>query len=225
MLVLTLFTVLAALAADKKLVAAQSHPDTFYPHNTSSLEGFWASGRGDVRTGDGFANPINRTFNYPPNAGLSVSFDNSGWFELSRYRYLPNGKDPNCIKGIIGWMHGTYEINSNGSLTMYPLEDGFQQVQDPCAGKSFQNFIETYNTSEVYQKWQIYEDSSAGTMARLYQYDSSPLPPMKRLSETPNMLPRQKLANATGTTNDNTTSDATTVTRRSLFSLLLWGSN
>jgi hypothetical protein len=73
MIASSLFVVLAALAAEHQFAAAQ-YPTTFGPGgNVSSLEGLWSSGSGAVLTGDGFANPMNRSFTYPDTAGVAVS--------------------------------------------------------------------------------------------------------------------------------------------------------
>ncbi|KAH8829798.1 ROT1 protein [Flagelloscypha sp. PMI_526] len=216
MIASSLFVVLAALAAEHQFAAAQ-YPTTFGPGgNVSSLEGLWSSGSGAVLTGDGFANPMNRSFTYPDTAGVAVSFTNDGWFELSRYRFISNGSEPTCIKGVIGWLHGEYKTFPNGSLHLYPLEDGFQQIQDPCAAVS--NFIENYNGTEYYTAWQVYQDTSKGLTARLYQFDGQPYPPMQQRSATPNMLPKQKLANATSTASNGgsgSSSSGSGVSRRS----------
>ncbi|TEB19338.1 hypothetical protein FA13DRAFT_1740702 [Coprinellus micaceus] len=89
------------------------------------------------------------------------------------------GSDPTCITGVIGWVHGKYTLNANGSIWMRPFGDGidnfgdgFQQVQDPCAAVS--NFIESYNETEYYKGWRIFNDPSAGPKLHLFQFDGSP---------------------------------------------------
>lgn len=103
------------------------------------------------------------------------------------------------------WVHGTYTLNPNGSITTTPFGDGYQQVQDACAAVS--NFIQPYNDTEYYQQWRIFQDPTTGPHLNLYQFDGSPLAPQFLISTTPNMLPTQRLRNVT-----------TTVTRRSLSS-------
>jgi len=104
------------------------------------------------------------------------------------------GSEPTCITGVIGWSHGTYSPNTNGSMSMTPLPDGFQQVQDPCAAIS--NFIEDYRvTLELYQQWLIFDDPQQGPKLHMFQFDGSPLAPMFKVSDQPIMLPTQLLRN------------------------------
>ncbi|KAH9068489.1 hypothetical protein EDB83DRAFT_2376830 [Lactarius deliciosus] len=39
-----------------------------------------------------------------------------------------NGSSPQCITGVINWVHGTFTYNSDGSMTMYSFGNGFQQI-------------------------------------------------------------------------------------------------
>jgi hypothetical protein len=104
-----------------------------------------------------------------------------------------SGSEPTCITGIINWSHGKYTLQPNGSITMEPFNDGFQQIQDPCAAVS--NFIEEYNNTELYRNWRIFEDRRDGYKLHLFQFDGAPLAPMFQVSVTPNMLPTQQLRN------------------------------
>jgi len=172
-------------------------------HNATSLTGTWSSGSRHVLTGPSFANPAKQTFNYPPTTGLSYSFTDNGFYEISRYRFIGNGTQPACIVGVIGWVHGRYTLNANGSITMTPFGDGFQQIQDPCAAVS--NFIELYNQTEHYTSWRIFTDPVDGYKLHLFQYDGAPVPPQFQVSTQPNMLPTQLLRNvsAPGLTSQN----------------------
>jgi hypothetical protein len=160
-------------------------------HNATTIVGTWSSGSKAVLTGAGFADPANMTFNYPPTTGISYSFSSDGFYEISRYRFNANGSEPTCITGVIVWVHGMYTLNANGSISMVPLGDGFQQVQDPCAATS--NFIQTYNLTEYYQSWRIFQDPTQGFKLHMFQFDGSPLAPQFLVSATPNMLPTQNL--------------------------------
>lgn len=95
----------------------------------------------------------------------------------------------------MNWVHGQYTLVSNGSITMTPFGDGFQQIQDPCGANS--NFIELYNDTELYLSWQIFMDPTDGPKLHLFQFDGSPVAPQFQLSATPNMLPTQLLRNVT----------------------------
>jgi hypothetical protein len=164
-------------------------------HNATGIGGTWSSGAQNVMTGPGFANPANLSFTYPATTGVSYSFTNDGFYEISRYRFTSNGSQPTCITGVVVWVHGTYTLNPNGSISMVPLGDGYQQVQDPCAAVS--NFIQPYNDTEYYVSWRIYEDPNTGFHLHLFQFDGSPLAYMYQVSKTPNMLPTQLLRNVT----------------------------
>lgn len=137
------------------------------------------------------------------------------------------GSEPTCITGIIGWVHGKYELLGNGSIVMHPLGDGFQQVQDPCAAVS--NFIEPYNLTELYQSWRIFQDPQTSEFKlHLFMFNGAPLAPQFRVSDTPNMLPTQLLRNVsepvkTSTTNGLTTQNALAINRGERRMSLGWG--
>jgi hypothetical protein len=167
-------------------------------HNATSISGTWSTGSQAVVTGAGFANPANESFIYPKTTGVSYSFTDDGFYEIARYRFVSNGSEPTCITGVIGWVHGTYDLLANGSIIMTPFGDGYQQIQDPCAAVS--NFVEVYNDTELYQSWRIFQDPVTGYKLHLFQFDGSPVAPQFQVSVTPNMLPTQLLRNVTTTT-------------------------
>ena len=111
------------------------------------------------------------------------------------FNFPPPGSDPTCITGVVVWVHGTYTLNPNGSITATPFGDGYQQVQDPCAAVS--NFIQLYNDTELYQSWRIFLDPQSGPHLNLYEFDNSPLPPMFQITTSPMMLPTRLLRNVT----------------------------
>lgn len=187
-----------ALASLAQLSAAQDDQGPIVydaEHNATTIYGTWSSGSQAVRTGDGFCDPTKLTFNYPKNTGVSYSFSIDGFYEIARYRFNANGSDPTCITGVIAWVHGTYELNANGSIWMRPFGDGFQQIQDPCAAVS--NFIETYNETEYYRGWRIFRDPTAGPKLHLFQHDGAPVAPMFQVSTQPTMFPTRLLRNNT----------------------------
>lgn len=118
-----------------------------------------------------------------------------GFYEIARYRFTGNGTQPNCITGVVNWVHGTYDLVSNGSIVMTPFGDGFQQIQDSCAAVS--NFIETYNDTELYNSWRIFTDPVDGYKLHLFNFDNSAVAPQFQVSTTPNMLPTHSLRNST----------------------------
>ncbi|KAI0049460.1 hypothetical protein FA95DRAFT_1463448, partial [Auriscalpium vulgare] len=167
-------------------------------HNATPISGTWSSGSKAVVTGAGFANPANMSFIYAKTTGVSYSFTDDGYYEIARYRFNGNGSQPNCITGVISWAHGEYTLQANGSITMIPFGDGYQQVQDPCAAES--NFIEPYNSTELYVSWQIFLDPTDGPKLHLFGFDGTPVAPQFQVSQTPNMLPTQALRNVTAAT-------------------------
>jgi len=155
-------------------------------------------------TGPGFADPANSSFFYPATTGVSYSFTSDGFFEVARYRFNGNGSEPTCITGVLNWIHGEYTLEPNGSITLQPFNDGYQQIQDPCAAVS--NFVEDYNDTEIYEQWRIFQDPVQGYKLHLFQFDGSPLAPQFQVSTTPNMLPTQQLRNLPKNTTSTTSS-------------------
>jgi len=186
--------VLAALAP---FTQAQFDQPIVYDaeHNATSIVGTWSSGSRAVQTGPGFTNPANMTFTYPRTTGVSYSFSQDGFYEIARYRFFGNGSHPTCITGVIGWVHGKYELLINGSIVLRPFGDGYQQIQDPCAAVS--NFIEPYNMTEFYRNWRIFQDPTDGYKLHLFGFDGAPLAPQFQISTTPTMLPTRLLRNVT----------------------------
>jgi Chaperone for protein-folding within the ER, fungal len=110
----------------------------------------------------------------------------------------PTGSSPNCITGVMNWVHGTFTFNTNGSLTLFPFGDGFQQIQGACLANS--DFIEGYNDTELYQSWHIYMDPTDGPKLHLFGFDGAPVTPMFLYSQSPSMLPTQSLRNVSAAT-------------------------
>ncbi|CAA7261559.1 unnamed protein product [Cyclocybe aegerita] len=197
MIFTTLFAmVLASLAPTVSAQLDANGPIRYdLEHNVTTIVGTWSTGSKAVVTGSGFANPAQMTFTYPKTTGVSYSFSDDGFYEIARYRFNGNGSEPTCITGVIGWVHGRYTLNANGSITMTPFEDGYQQIQDPCAAVS--NFIESYPYREYYIGWRIFRDPTAGPKLHLFQFDGVPVAPQFLVSTTPNMLPTRNLRNTT----------------------------
>ena len=78
---------------------------------------------------------------------------------------------------------------------MVPFGDGFQQIQDPCAPVS--NFIETYNFTELYREWRIFNDATDGYKLHLFQFDGAPVAPQYLMNVNPIMHPTRALRNDT----------------------------
>jgi hypothetical protein len=97
------------------------------------------------------------------------------------------------VIGTVVWAHGHYAALDNGSLVLTPNGDGYQQVQSPCTHDS--NFIQNYNFTETMSAWRIFADPTFGPKLHLFQEDGTPVAPLFRLSEQPNMLPKEQLRN------------------------------
>lgn len=189
-----------ALIADRTAFVAGQ--DLSAANNVTDLEGTWTSNP-SVQTGGSFCTPAEMKFNYPNNTGISYSFTNTGFFEEAQYRYDSNASNPACIQAKIFWQHGTYKLNANGSITLFPFaSDGRIQVQDPCAATT--NIITYYNQQTLYADWGITIDTSTGNyMLKLNRFDGAKMPYMFLVAKPPNMLPTQVLtgSNASGQTN------------------------
>lgn len=189
---------LASLALIPQGARAQGNLDAI--NNITSLSGTWSSGSGGVQTGGSFCNPQNFSFTYPTTTGISYSFTDDGFFEEAQYRYNSNPADPRCITAFILWQHGRYQLNNNGSLTLYPFSaDGRIQVQDPCAAVT--NLITYYDQTTFFSDWGIQVDSIKQQYAlQLSAFDGKLLAPLYQVANPPNMLPTVILTgvNATG---------------------------
>lgn len=118
---------------------------------------------------------------------------NTGFYEEAQYRYTANASNPACIQAYILWQHGTYTLNDNGSISLYPFgSDGRIQVQDPCAATT--NIITYYDQFTWYADWGITIDTTtANYVLRLNRFDGAKMPPMYLTAKPPNMLPTQIL--------------------------------
>ncbi|ODO05407.1 hypothetical protein L198_02100 [Cryptococcus wingfieldii CBS 7118] len=181
-------------------VSAQG--DLSVANNVTDLEGTWSSNSA-VSTGGNVVIPSEMTFNYPNNSGISYSFTNDGYFEELVYQYNSNSSNPACIQAYIYWQHGTYELNNNGSMTLYPFSsDGRIQVQDPCAATT--NIITYYSNQVMFTDWGITVDPSNGRyVLQMNAFDQAKIARMYLIAKPPNMLPTQYITgtNATGQTN------------------------
>ncbi|PLW11861.1 hypothetical protein PCANC_16097 [Puccinia coronata f. sp. avenae] len=195
---------LLALSSFVFLASAQHDMNS----NVTDLSGTWSSGWGAVRTGAGFANPVNFSFTYPPTSGISMSFTSDGYWEEAQYRFVSNGTRPNCVKAIVLWQHGRYTLESNGSLTTQPIEaDGRIQIQDPCAAQT--SIITYYYQPGLYQTWQIYNDAHHNTYnLQLQAFDNALFPRLYLVTRPPDMLPTNQLTTTKSKKSKRSMSDA-----------------
>ncbi|KZV99900.1 hypothetical protein EXIGLDRAFT_605104 [Exidia glandulosa HHB12029] len=174
------------------LVLAQDDPIRYdLEHNATTLIGTWSSGAGLVQTGPvrNFCSPANKTFNPPPVAGISYSFDGDGNFEQVEYRFGSNPAKPACPNATLLFQHGKYQLLPNGSIILDPIpEDGLVQTQSPCTAHS--STIQQFNVTVLFKEWRIFFDPlSQGYHLHLFRFDGAPLNKMILRYETPIMHP------------------------------------
>lgn len=124
-------------------------------------------------------------FNYPPVAGISFSFTDTGYFEQAEFRFVSNASSPHCIQAVVIWQHGTYQVNSNGSLTTSSdvfAGDGRIQVQDACASVS--SVITYYNQPGLYSSY-VTGPWRGKNMLQLQAFDGSLMPRMYQVATDP----------------------------------------
>ncbi|BDD56192.1 Reversal of tor2 lethality [Monascus purpureus] len=162
--------------------------------SASDLVGTWSTKSRGVITGPGFYNPVNDSFFEPKHTGFSYSFTSDGHFEEAYYRALANPTSPDCPRGIIQWQHGTYSVNSDGTLTLKPIAvDGRQLLSDPCGNQDEATYTR-YNQTESFMSFDVYKDPYHGVQRLdLKSVDGSPLHPMYLVYNPPQMLPTSTL--------------------------------
>ncbi|KAK0545342.1 Reversal of tor2 lethality [Tilletia horrida] len=185
------------------IFAAQSLSGT-KADNVTSLEGTWASGAGNVKTGLGFFNPVTREFTLPKTAGISYSFTNDGFFEQAQMTYQSNPKAPACFNATLIWQHGTYELYRNGSIGLTPFpQDGYVAIINPCANPSnpqitsykYQQFTlisQWYNYVDPYPMFPDIQGKSAYAL-QTFAFDGQKNPLMWLLNRPPSMLPTEQI--------------------------------
>ncbi|BGP43657.1 Reversal of tor2 lethality [Rhodotorula kratochvilovae] len=183
------FSALPLSPAHSPLAAAQG--------NLTSLTGTWSSGSGAVVTGPSFADPMNnnRPFIYPSNTGIAYSFTDDGYFETAWYRFNANASKPACPTALLYWQHGTYQVHSNGSLSMDPApfrEDGRIQTENPCTPQTA--VLTEYAEFEMWDSWSISIDSHhAAYMLQPIRSDLGKMPRLFLTVRPPTMLPTTSL--------------------------------
>ncbi|KAI5306624.1 Reversal of tor2 lethality [Ascosphaera pollenicola] len=166
----------------------------------SDLVGTWVSKSGKVKTGSDFYDPEKDNFTEPSLPGISYSFSKDGHYEEALYRAIANPSEPDCVKAIIQWQHGSWYVAENDSLILNPIKvDGRQQVSDPCTDDEH-SVYSRYNQTELFMKYEVTTDSYHNKKRLdLYAYDGTPVNPMLLDSDDPSMLPTTTL-NPTTTT-------------------------
>lgn len=89
---------------------------------------------------------MNNTFNVPDTSGMAYSFTDDGFFEVFKYSFFANPKDPKCYRAQLIWQHGNFTMNdATGelNLTQY-VPDGRMQLYSPCMDKKGNNVVSPY---------------------------------------------------------------------------------
>ncbi|KAK3678284.1 Reversal of tor2 lethality [Recurvomyces mirabilis] len=180
-----LYSSLAAAVA----LAGQAAADT-WPTN---LVGTWSTKSNQTLTGPGFYDPLNENLIEPSRTGISYSFTQDGYYEEAYYRAVSNPQNPSCPSGIMQWQHGSWVMNTTGSLILTPIAvDGRQLLSSPC---QYKNSVYTrYNQSEVMASYAVYTDPYHNIpRLDLHKFDKAPMNPMYLVFSPPQMLPTTTL--------------------------------
>ncbi|CAE6337122.1 unnamed protein product [Rhizoctonia solani] len=182
MLLMTLFTtILVPLVALAQDVALDAN------HNVTSLRGTWSTTSDFILTRSMIANPVSFAFNVPEQhtgtSSASYSFTDDGFWEQCVYRLVSHGSS-SCTKGVTIYQHGTYQLHSDGSITLSPYwQDGRIQILDPCTSSNTDQ-ISVVNQTEHITSWRIFE----GPVLRLAGEYYTPTENMTRVNEEPQLL-------------------------------------
>lgn len=168
----------------------------------TALIGTWSSKSNTVFTGPGFYDPVDELLIEPALPGISYSFTEDGHWEEAIYQVTANAQQHNCPAAAVTFQHGTYEILSNGSLLLTPIEvDGRQLISQPCEDNGVSTYTR-YNQTELFEKYLVEVDPYYGRYRlRLYQWDGTPTQPLYLAYRPPMMLPTDTM-NPTATGGD-----------------------
>lgn len=163
--------------------------------NMKELEGTWVSKSNSVFTGPGLYDPADELLIEPPLPGISYSFTADGHYEEALYRIQSNPRNHSCPIASLTFQHGEYEILSNGSVLLTPIEvDGRQLLSDPCGYKEDEAQYVRYHQPTIFQKYQVSISSYHGRyMLQIYQFDGSKMQPLYLAYKPPTMLPTYPL--------------------------------
>ena len=84
-------------------------------------------------------------------------------------------KNPHCVKAVVSWLHGRYNINTNGSISTTSQDfaaDGMIQTQDACSSTTSSLF--SYNQPGLYQSYAT-KPWRGKTMLELARFDGAKL--------------------------------------------------
>ncbi|KAK5107773.1 hypothetical protein LTR62_000697 [Meristemomyces frigidus] len=203
-----LYSSLAAAIA----LAGQAAADT-WPTN---LVGTWSTKSNQTLTGPSFYDPLNDKLLEPSRTGISYSFTQDGYYEEAYYRAISNPQNPSCPSGIMQWQHGSWVMNTTGSLILTPIAvDGRQLLSSPCTGAN--SVYTRYNQSEVMASYEVYTDPYHNIpRLDLFKFDKAPMNPMFLVYSPPQMLPTTTLNPTTASATAGAKSTAKAKAKRDL---------
>ncbi|KAH3662217.1 hypothetical protein OGAPHI_005465 [Ogataea philodendri] len=177
--------------------------------SSTSLNGTWSSKSNTVFTGPGFYDPIDELLIEPALPGISYSFHDDGYFEEAIYQVTPNPKNHSCAVAALIFQHGTYEVNSSGSIILTPFAvDGRQLLSDPCNDNGV-SVYSRYSQKEIFKSYAVSLDSYHGRYKlQLYESDGSPMQPLYLAYRPPQMLPTITMNPTANSTDSGSTAAA-----------------
>ncbi|CAE6527612.1 unnamed protein product [Rhizoctonia solani] len=166
-------------------------------HNVTSLRGTWSTtSDGHVLTGPNFANPVDSTFSIPEAytkiTSWTYSFTDDGFWEQCTYLPQHIRTEDGCASSgaAMIYQHGTYQLNSDGSMTLTPFEqDGRYELRDPCGAM---NKTLSYAVIGHIPSWSIDMDPVVGPILHLVR-PHVPVQTLTQAYDPPNMLPTRPL--------------------------------
>ncbi|KAG9557936.1 ROT1-like protein, partial [Aureobasidium melanogenum] len=174
----------------------------------AKIVGTWSTKSNKTLTGPGFFDPVSDTLIEPSRTGISYSFTSDGFYEEAYYRAISNPTDPSCPGAIMQWQHGSYVINSDGSIDMTPIAvDGRQLLSQPC--QNTHAVYTRYNTTEHMKAYRIYTDPYHNIpRLDLTEFDGKIMQPLYLVYSPPQMLPTVTLNPTLGAATATSTSKA-----------------
>lgn len=199
---------LALLAVSAQLPKASADDDM-------TLVGTWSSKSNTVFTGPGFYDPVDELLIEPALPGISYSFTEDGYFEEATYQVSGNPQNHSCPTAVLVYQHGKYEVLTNGSILMTPIEvDGRQLLSQPCNDGGV-SVYSRYSQVELFKEYELLIDPYHGRYRlNLYEWDGTPVQPLYLAYRPPMMLPTETLNPTSGA--NSTSNSSSTNEKRSL---------
>lgn len=185
------------------LLLGHAMADLATEKRNSKIEGTWASGAGNVLTGQNekgvaFFNPMRRHFAIPPTAGYSYSFTKDGFFEMAQFTYNTNPSHVDCFTASLVWQHGTYKYDGT-NIKMSPYKgDGAIQTMGKCLDPQVQ--MDYYAEEDLGANVTVYTDNDivfypneSMYVLQMHAHNGKPLPRMYLRYRPPRMMPTRSI--------------------------------